>query len=178
MTDTGRFCSRLLAGFMATAGVLALAATTGGAAQADNPIEHCRATAASDQARIACLEAALAEALGLETASAAGEPNDAPTGLGAQQVLARQQDGSHAPHSKQEKQTVEARLEDFAVNRNGDIVFFLDNGQIWRQKQADSNTLRLSRKKSYSVSVSEGLFSGYRLEIRELKRSVLVERLK
>ncbi|MBB5519230.1 hypothetical protein [Amphiplicatus metriothermophilus] len=173
MSDIRRFRRRRLAGLPAAAGASLLAAAAGAAAQTDNPIEHCRTAAASDQARIACLEAALAQALGLEAAAA---PDDAPTVLGAEQVLARNREPGGGQDA--EKETIEARLEDFAVNRNGDIVFFLDNGQIWRQKQADSNALRLSRKKAYSVSVSKGVLSGYRLEIRALKRSVLVERLK
>ena len=140
-------------------------------AAADDPVARCRETSATREARIACLEQAL---MGVAP-SATAAPQPPVEGLGAEQVTARMRTNREEP---QRPESVDARLEDFAVTRDGFIVFFLDNGQVWRQASADGARLRLSSKRDYAVSVAKGALSGYRLTIKELRRAVLVERIK
>ncbi|MEX6633098.1 hypothetical protein [Hyphococcus lacteus] len=155
-------------------------------AQEMNPIDNCRENTDGKKDRIACLEAALRTYIGdtnsIATADSSDQvtamPNkDQPTGLGAEQVVARNQTISETDAKNSEKDVI-ASLTDFAVTRSGTYVFFLDNGQIWKQKPADSNRFRLSKKRDYTVKVSQGALSGYRLEIEEMRRSMLVERIK
>ncbi|WP_411817144.1 hypothetical protein [Hyphococcus sp. DH-69] len=160
-------------------------------AQDMNPIDYCRENSDGKKERIACLEDALRGFLG-ETESVAATPTqepseqpaeqlaeapDEPTGLGAEQVIARNKTIAEVEEKHRESDVV-ATLSDFAITRSGTYVFFLDNGQIWRQKPADSNRIRLSKKRDYTVKVSKGTLSGYRLEIEALRRSLLVERIK
>lgn len=155
-------------------------------AQEMNPIDNCRENTDGKKDRIACLEAALRTYIGSSDSIAAADSTDQvasvpkgdqPTGLGAEQVVARSQTIAELDAKKNET-AVAASLTDFAITRSGTYVFFLDNGQIWKQKPADSNRFRLSKKRDYTVKVSQGAVSGYRLEIEEMRRSMLVERIK
>lgn len=162
--------------------------------QVNADIELCREGSTTAADRIACLESAmLRRATETLAASEEQEPPsdtsaqladaapqktaDEPTGLGKEQVLARTQPLSERKKDREES-SVSSALTDFAVNRNGFYVFFLENGQIWRQKSSDSNRAKLSPRRSYSAEVSEGMVSGYRLKLDKVKRPFLVERLK
>ena len=101
-----------------------------------------------------------------------------PTGLGAEQVKEREVRTGERPREDAKSERIVATVTEFATTSLGDIIFFLDNGQIWRQKSSDRSQLRLSRKRQYTVFVEEGMLSGYRLTINELKRTILVERIK
>lgn len=175
------------------------AVTTGaaGSAEAVHPIALCRETSPNDAARIACLEAALEAAVGEERADAAaasiapspvpvatapsGELTPAaaaPVGLGAEQVVRREVEQRLREPEQRKATTVTATISEFAYTSLGDVIFFLDNGQIWRQKKSDKNQLRLSKSRTYAVEVEEGMISGYRLTIKEMRRTILVERIK
>ncbi len=157
----------------------------------DDPIETCRKESPNDATRILCLENAIrvlttgAEA---QTAAVEEEEERAPaaeaqtleqaTGLGAEQVNRRQAAKNKGEAEKNEPEALTAAVTEFAYTSLGDVILFLDNGQIWRQKSSDKNKLRLSGKRDYTVEVSEGMLSGYRLTVKELKRTILVERIK
>ena len=172
-------------------------------AQAD-PIRDCRENTGGEQERIACLEAAIVELIGAAPQATAQTPNRAeaetlaeaapaetaqppvvaeaapeegPTGLGAEQVLARAPDAARAD-TRKENETLTATVSDVAVTQNGAYVFFLDNGHIWRQKSSDSNKTRLSKRRQYSAEISKGAISGYRLRLSGVRRPFLVERIK
>lgn len=98
--------------------------------------------------------------------------------MGAEQVKRRQIEKGERDRDEEKAEPVGAVVTEFAYTSLGNVIFFLDNGQIWRQKDADASSIRLSKKRRYSVVISEGMLSGYRLTINELKKTLLVERLK
>lgn len=146
----------------------------------------CGPEALSNDVYISCLERLLAQYAEASKSKSAAEgagqswaPAEAggpaiASGFGAEQVVARE--ATRENHANDEQHIVPLR--DFAINRLGDYVFFLENGQIWRQKSSDSSRLRLSERKSYIVQIRRGSVSGYRLSIAGKRSSVLVERLK
>ena len=104
-----------------------------------------------------------------------------PEGLGAEQVIKREREQAGLPRQSDEERaerTAEATIVDFAYTSLNDLIVFLDNGQIWRQKVSDRNKIRLRKGKTYTVTLSDGAISGYRMRINEIKRLVLVERIK
>lgn len=167
--------------FIGASTLAVIAASSGGAlAQAPaNPIEYCRTTTTTDEDRIACLEAALKASavapkaqkkeLGAEQVEARQASRKAEE-LGAEQVAARDKD-----RPKEPPQRLEARIKDFDYDLRGNLIVTLENGQVWKQK--DAERVRLSRKKTYDVEIREGVLSGYRMAIKGARRSVVVERL-
>lgn len=66
-------------------------------------------------------------------------------------------------------------------NARGKYVFELENGQVWRQIQADSNTLRVRRNKEksgHNVIIRKRALGAYSLRLTTAKRSVLVRRVR
>ncbi|MCA8887532.1 MAG: hypothetical protein KDA46_01805 [Parvularculaceae bacterium] len=172
--------------------VIALAAAPAAAEglQGAELISNCRDNAPDKDARIACLEAAItslaapADVAALTASSAAPQGGDESelaqnevSGLGAEQVIARMA-VKNDDVASDINEKVNAAVAEFARTPSGAYVFFLDNGQVWRQKSADSNRIQLSAKRQYTVSVSPGAISGYRLRVNELRRTLLVERVK
>jgi hypothetical protein len=152
-------------------------------AGAPDYIAECRSGSDDAASHIACLEAAIsaltADVDGDEITQADHTP--APVlaeGLGAEQVLARRTTKGDDAGNDRADEKVDAAVTEFAQTPSGAYVFFLDNGQVWRQKRADSNRIRLSGKVNYTVTVSEGAISGYRLKVNEIRRTLLVERIK
>jgi len=193
---------------LAAASVSALCLPVAAAAQTPmNPIDYCRENSDGKSERIACLEAAvtglmsgmaptaeaMAEATGEEKparkaeaqrppadASSVDEVAEAPTGLGADQVERRMR--SEMPREERaeadEADEVHATIVDYATTPLGKVLIFLDNGQLWRQRDSDRTKIRMSTKKKYTVRISEGAFSGYRVYVKELNRTFVAERLK
>ena len=191
----------------AFAGLAAAGAGAVANAQIADPIAECRETTRGKSDRIACLETAIRalmaagpvaaeaassadaastatvaqtpDAANMADAAAAAKPEDAatPSGLGAEQVAARNRN-DRASDKRDARETLTATLSDFAVSRSGAYVFFLDNGQIWRQKPSDANRARLSNRRDYAAEVSKGALSGYRLRLNGVRRPFLVERIK
>ncbi len=174
--------------------IVAIAASTHAQADGASDIEACRTNSASPEDRIACLEAALlrrdesataeemltADASADDDADIAPEASTAPevevAELGAEQV--RTEKEIEERQKKKKAQKVVASVTDLARSQNGQYIFFLDNGQIWRQKRSDSNTMTISRRPSYDAEVSRGAISGYRLKLSGIRRSFAVERVK
>lgn len=163
--------------------------------EANDPIESCRANSKTDKAHIACLKAALSRALNVplaqnEPARNSGviaQSNTAidnsqnavqeaaePTGLGAERVKLRT---AKAENQKDEPEEIKAAIVRADRSRSGTYTFHLDNGQVWRQKSSDAARVRLSKKRTYTVTIQKGLLSGYRLKIDGVKRRMLVDRL-
>lgn len=170
--------------------IVAAIVAISGAASAQDYIAQCRDNAGDDAERIACLENAIrtlqdaglaaAPSEPAETTVADAEDVDAPTGLGAEQVAARQ-DRKKSPKEKEqdkEDNTVTVALNDYAVAANGEYILFLANGQVWRQKSKANARVKLFSGKDYTVIVKKGALSGYRATIKEAKRTFVVERIK
>ncbi len=181
----------------AAASVAALTITTGANAQ-PNPIDHCREASSTDQERIACLEAAITGLMSAgqpvasveapdseeEARLAAAETAEAdvPTGIGAEQVIAKTEratkEGREKRKEKIKAEAINATLVDFARTGTGRLIFVLDNGQVWSQRKSDRQEVRLRDGDTPSVKVRRGAFSGYRMELSKPNVTIVVERLK
>jgi len=149
--------------------------TAAAAAGANDPIEDCRAAHASNAAEhIACLEDALrARAAAAGPAPAAAVPAAAtaapaaaveqaspqPTGLGAEQAIARQ-----APPDAQPEQ-VEVRIVSVRYTKTGLGVFMMSDGQVWQETEAAPEYRRLQPGREYDARIKRGMVSGYRLYV-------------
>ena len=109
-----------------------------------------------------------------EAAAAAPEP-EKPTGLGAEQVLARQ--SSDSDDDDDDKGAITVAIADFAKTNTGRLVIVLQNGQVWRQIEGDTQDLRLSRDDKLTAEVWNSSLGGYKLRITEAKRTIRVRRL-
>ena len=149
--------------------------TAAAAAGADDPIADCRAAHASNAAEhIACLEDALrarAAAAGpapaasvpaaatAAPAAAAEQASPQPTGLGAEQAIARQ-----APPDAQPEQ-VEVRIVSVRYTKTGLGVFMMSDGQVWQETEAAPEYRRLQPGREYDARIKRGMVSGYRLYV-------------
>jgi hypothetical protein len=149
--------------------------TAAAAAGANDPIADCRAAHGSNAAEhIACLEDALrARAAAAGPAPAAAEPaavtaapaaaaeqaSPQPTGLGAEQAIARQ-----APPDAQPEQ-VEVRIVSVRYTKTGLGVFMMSDGQVWQETEAAPEYRRLQPGREYDARIKRGMVSGYRLYV-------------
>lgn len=200
-TETIRPYSALLVRTLPVRALLAGAAlfAANAAAETADPIAYCASTAENTEQHISCLETAIRQ-LRADSGAAADAPiavkgatppagantiaaeeavaDAAEPELGAEQV-ARRVEKPADKKEKQRKQKIIAAVASFEYGRNGLLTLTLDNGQVWRQTDAGGGrTPFLSKKRTYTAEVKKGAVSGYRLIIRELQRSLQVERLK
>ncbi len=174
-------------------------------AQTINPIDYCRENAADKDAQIACLEAAVTGLMSRggapdteAMAAAAAAPKQSgqapheeapsvavaeapettepekPTGLGAEQVMARQ---TSEDEDDDDKDAITVAIADFAKTNTGRLVIVLQNGQVWRQVEGDTQDLNLSRGRKLTAEVWNSSLGGYKLRITEAKRTIRVRRL-
>ena len=154
-----------------------------------DPITACRAAHGDDfPARVSCLEAAIQTLTGepAPPASAASEDAspvhaeraEAPTGLGAEQVLARRSSRGEAPkEDKPPKERITVQISEIVYTRTGRTLFFTEDGQIWRETDSQPVGRRLSTKKQYLAEITQSMFGGYRMDIDGVRRIIKVERL-
>ena len=153
--------------------------TAAAAAGANDPIADCRAAHGGNAAEhIACLEDALrARAAAAAPAPASAEPTAAaaaataapaaaaeqasprPTGLGAEQAIARQ-----APPDTEPEQ-VEVRIVPVRYTKSGLGVFMMSDGQVWQETEAQPEYRRLQPGREYDARIKRGMVSGYRLYV-------------
>jgi len=172
----------LAAGLLCGAAIVVAPAGAGAAqddALANAYLEECRGQADSD-ARIACLEEAVAELAGqvperTQRAMLTGEEPPV-SGLGAEQVMASQD--IDRPESDDDEESLESTVVGFTRGRSGNYVFVLENDQIWAQRSYDDTYLRLKEGETYRVEVIRGFLSGYRMRFLDLNRRVKVHRLR
>ena len=172
--------------------VFALAAPAASGQQA--VIDHCRNTS-GDTDRIACLEAALMgrerlidtntrtqvdpPSLELDAGPAADAvepvPNVAPVGIGAEQVIARDQTREDMIEQLEEARgLLVASYDQVPYER---LVVTLENGQVWRQIKGDTQSIRVDLKRNQTVDITESSISGYKLRLNEMRRTIRVERI-
>ena len=97
-----------------------------------------------------------------------------PAEFGSEQTAAAQKKAR-----TQEIDSITAGLTDYAMTPFGKFVVFLDNGQIWRQIQGDSDVAHFRRNaKDNKVEISRGLLGSYNLQIVGSERTYKVERVK
>lgn len=179
-------------------------------------IERCRLEA-SAEARIACLEAALADdesaeavdasdapavksverppvpagpvkrelpptppetmeqvQVPLDSANETESPAEAPgdSGIGAAQVKTAEQRAAELERATGLKV---ARYDSVPFRR---LEVHLENGQVWRQIQGDTQEVRASLRKNQTVDIEESGLGGYKLRLNEMQRTIRVRRIR
>ncbi len=131
-------------------------------------VDHCKDTS-SDADRIACLEAAL---LGKEITA---KPVVEPEGIGASQVLARTQTKEEKLESLEKAAGLVVASYDTVPYEK--LMVTLENGQVWRQINGDTQKIRVDLKRNQTVDIEESSLSGYKLRLNEMSRTIRVERV-
>jgi len=54
----------------------------------------------------------------------------------------------------------------------------LENGQVWRQIEGDTQEIRATLRKNRTVDIEESALGGYRLRLNEMRRTIRVQRIK
>ena len=74
--------------------------------------------------------------------------------------------------------TVSARMEAYRFDRNGIFTVTLENGDVWRQIDGDSNTAHWSKAPhGYVVTISNGAFKSFNLTVKGSPTSYKVRRV-
>ena len=135
--------------------------------------------------RVACLEGAILGAAVVtaeepETAVAVVAPKTEiveDTSLGAEQVAAR------AP--KKDRSASENERSTFAVASSRTVPYkklevTLENGQVWVQSNGDSRDIYVPKRfrDSLTVEIYRASLGGYRMHLKEIKKTIRVRRLK
>lgn len=146
-------------------------------------LDRCQGAHSADQ-RIACLEAELEVAyLGHQEPPAAVAPPEPPVEpappatadadrLGAAQVAARK-----ARRAPPDPGRLTARVEQTEVVPYRRLQVQLDNGQVWRQIQGDTQRITIRGADPLTVEIWEARAGGYQMRLNELGRTIRVERL-
>ncbi len=111
----------------------------------------------------------LAEAL--PSASYDEEEGDPDASFGAEDLIKDDRE------RKKELRTIATSI---TQNKRGKYVIVLDNGQVWRQIQGDTNKLRIRRgaETGQDVIIKKRSLGAYTLRLTTAKRSILVRRIK
>lgn len=158
-----------------------------GTSELESTLERC-ASAPSSDARIVCLEQALAAAHGVDAGApapetppaAVPEPTEprpsapaAPAALGAEQIAARDR-----ARRADDPERMRAQITDHTIVGYRTLQVQLDNGQIWRQLSADTQRLRLPAEGELTVEIWASRYGGYQMRLEELRRTIRVERVR
>lgn len=81
-----------------------------------------------------------------------------------------------APRS--ERKELRALAISVSRNRRGKYVIVLEDGQVWRQINADSNALPLSAEEGSEVIIKRKSLGSYGLRVPTSKRTIIVKRIK
>lgn len=83
------------------------------------------------------------------------------------------------PGGPQPIDSISAKLTEYAFNPFGKFVVFLDNGQVWKQIQGDSDHAHFQRNPAENtVTISRGFIGSYNLTINDSNKIYKVTRLK
>jgi hypothetical protein len=81
--------------------------------------------------------------------------------------------------AKEEVESISAGITDYAFTPFGKFIVFLDNGQVWRQLQGDSDHAQFRKNaKDNKVTIERGLIGSYNLSVNDSSRVFKVERVK
>ena len=135
--------------------------------------------------RVACLESALLGPAELmpeqpEVAVAAIAPKPEAvedTSLGAEQVAARtpKKDGSETENERSTFAVASTRTVPYKK-----LEVTLENGQVWVQSNGDSRDIYVPKRfrDSLTVEIWRASLGGYRMNLKEIKKTIRVRRLK
>lgn len=80
---------------------------------------------------------------------------------------------------KTQVDSITASLTDYSYNAFGKFIVFLDNGQIWREQDGDSDRAHFSGDpKDNKVVISRGVFGSYNLQLNDAHHQFKVVRVK
>jgi hypothetical protein len=108
--------------------------------------------------------------------AAPAEPAAEPEGLGAEQVVIRNQSRDGVRRQVQAVRGLRVASYDKVPYER--LVVKLENGQVWRQIKGDTQRIRVDLKRNQTVDISEGSVSGYKLRLNEIRRTIRVERIR
>jgi hypothetical protein len=74
--------------------------------------------------------------------------------------------------------SITAKVTDYAFNPFGRVTVFLDNGQIWKQLDGDTDHVRFRKGDVNQAEISRGALGSYDMIINDSGASVKVRRLK
>ena len=139
------------------------------AAGADAPPEFAKCAAIGNASeRLKCYDAA-ADRLGFGLPAAPRDPVTKPQEFGK----------APPPQRENEVKEISASVVEFSKTPRGRAVFVLDNGQTWRQIDADTAEVREPESgRPMRVSIETGVFGSYNLLIEGRAGLVKVRRLK
>lgn len=100
-----------------------------------------------------------------------------PTGLGAEQVLAKKERAKDEKQKSAREKTVSTPILDFAQTSTGRLIIVLANGQVWGQSKGDTQKLNLNEDETLTAEISKSRFGGYKLRIPEMRRTIRVRRI-
>ena len=100
----------------------------------------------------------------------------APSGIGAEQVIARQQTREERQASLDQEQGLAIASYSYVPYRR--LVVTLENGQVWRQIKGDNQYFRVDLKRNQTADITESGLGGYKLRLNEIRRTIRVERVR
>ena len=74
--------------------------------------------------------------------------------------------------------SITGKVTDYAYNPYGRFIVFLENGQIWRQIEADTDEAHFHKGGGDTVTISRGALGSYNLRINDSGISFKVRRVK
>ena len=75
-----------------------------------------------------------------------------------------------------DQQTLEATVIDVTKTGYGELVFHLDNGQVWRQQE--KRYYPYPRNGEFAVTISRGILGEYQLQVEGSGRKVTIRRIR
>ncbi|WP_143704594.1 hypothetical protein [Porphyrobacter sp. TH134] len=153
-------------------------------------LQACETRGLDDAAKIECLRAALLSLSRSEEAVAPAMPAPpvaapsskpppvaAVTGIAAEQVE-RIRRRENPKVEKDEKVEVASLVVDHARSASGRLVLVLENGQAWRQRDADPVQVRLKEGERARVIIRPAALTGYRLDFPDKGLIISAERVR
>ena len=81
-----------------------------------------------------------------------------------------------ASDDKTRSETLTATVVDVTKRRHGELVFHLDNGQVWQQ--LEKRYYPYPRNQSFDITISQGMLDEYQLQVGGEGRKVTVKRVR
>jgi|SRR6185312_4646721 len=74
--------------------------------------------------------------------------------------------------------SITAKVTDVAYSPYGKVIVFLDNGQVWRQIEADTEHAMLAKNGGDTITIERGALSSYNMKIEGSNKTYKVKRVK
>lgn len=75
-----------------------------------------------------------------------------------------------------DQETLEATVIDVTKTGYGELVFHLDNGQVWRQQE--KRYYPYPRNREFDATISRGILGEYQLQVEGTGRKVTIRRIR